>query len=67
MKDFIRSVDKKHTNKNILIVSHGDPLWLLEKAVVNGLNNQELLSEISLNKKYIQPGEVRKLYESTRD
>ncbi len=62
MKDFIRSVDKKHTNKNILIISHGDPLWLLEKAVVKGLNNQELLGEISLNKKYIQPGEVRKLY-----
>ena len=64
MKDFIRSVDKKYENKNILIISHGDPLWLLEKAVVKGLNNQELLREISLKKKYIQPGEVRKLYES---
>ena len=63
MKDFIRSVDKKYENKNILIISHGDPLWLLENAVVKGLNNQELLGEISLNKKYIQPGEVRKLYE----
>ena len=63
MKDFIRSVDKKHINKNILIISHGDPLWLLENAVVKGLNNQELLGEISLKKNYIQPGEVRKLYE----
>ena len=63
MKNFIRNVDKKYENKNILIISHGDPLWLLEKAVVKGLSNQELLGEISLKKKYIQPGEVRKLYE----
>lgn len=27
--DFIKDIGKKHKNKTILIVSHGDPIWLL--------------------------------------
>ncbi|MEK9134746.1 MAG: hypothetical protein AAB451_00345 [Patescibacteria group bacterium] len=39
---------KKSKNKNILIIGHGDPLWLLEGAV-------RRLSP------YIKVGELRKL------
>ncbi len=28
---FIRETDKKYKNKKILIISHGDPLWLVKK------------------------------------
>ncbi len=31
--DCVRSLDKKYKNKNILIASHGDPLWILEGAL----------------------------------
>ncbi|KPJ71720.1 hypothetical protein AMJ50_01130 [Parcubacteria bacterium DG_74_3] len=30
MIDFVQDIDKKYREKNILIVSHGDPLWLLD-------------------------------------
>jgi isoleucyl-tRNA synthetase len=57
--DFVKEVDGKHEGKNILIVGHGDPLWLLEGAV-KGLNNKELLEQ-NLNKKNIKTGELRKI------
>jgi len=60
MKNFVREIDGKHKNKNILIISHGDPLWILEGAM-KGLNNQGLISEIFVKKNYIQPGEARAL------
>lgn len=40
--DFIKDIDKKYKNKNILIISHGDPLWLLG-GWAKGLTNKELL------------------------
>lgn len=58
--DFLKEIDKKYKNKTILIVSHGDPLWLLEGAV-KGLTRQELLDEIFVEKNYIKVGELRKL------
>lgn len=39
---FLKEIDKKHKDKSILIISHGDPLWLLE-GWVKDLNNKELL------------------------
>ena len=45
---FIKDIDKKSKNKNILIIGHGDPLWLLEGAV-------RRLSP------YIKVGELRKI------
>lgn len=56
---FLKEIEKKYKNKKILIVSHGDPLWLLEGAIKN-LSNQELLNEI-LKGRYIKTGELRKL------
>jgi len=56
---FLREVNKKYKNKKILIVSHGDPLWLLE-GIAKGLSNKELLKEISKGH-YIKVGELRKI------
>ena len=38
----ILEINSKYKNKNILIVSHGDPLWVLD-GVLKGLTNEEIL------------------------
>lgn len=60
MKRFLRSIDKNYKNKNILIVGHGDPLWMLE-GVVKKMTNQELLDEIFVKHKFIKIAEFRKI------
>jgi broad specificity phosphatase PhoE len=57
MINTLKKIDKKHKDKKILIVSHGNPLWLLEGFVKNW-NRIKLLKEI---KNRILPGEYRKL------
>lgn len=52
---FLRDVNQKHRRKNILIVGHGDPLWVLEAATKN-LTNEETLAY-----SYIEIGELRRL------
>lgn len=42
--DFIKEVDKKYNKKTILIISHGDPLWLLD-SWVRKLSQKEMLKE----------------------
>ena len=45
MLGFLNDTEGKYENRNILVVSHGDPLWLLA-GIVKGLeSNDELLSE----------------------
>lgn len=56
---FIKIIDRKHKNKRILIISHGDPLWLLD-GWVKGLNNKELLRE-KYKTTFPEVGELRKL------
>ncbi len=60
MLDVLKDIDKKYHNKNILIISHGDPLWLLGGAV-KGLNNEELLKNIFIEQTYIKTGEWQKI------
>jgi len=50
-------LENKYAGKTILIVSHGDPLWLLE-SYVNGLGKEETLKN---REKMISTGEVREL------
>lgn len=59
LRSFLKDVEKKNQNKTILIISHGDPLWLLE-GIVKGLSNNQLLKQI-FKKKYIKNGEFREL------
>ncbi len=56
---FIKSIDRKYQAKNILIISHGDPLWLLEGAM-KGLSDQELIRQ-KIQRKTISVGELKKL------
>ena len=58
MKDFLKEMEKKYKSKNILVVSHGDPLWLLEGAVEKKSKSQ-LLEEKKKN--FIRTGELRTL------
>ncbi len=58
--DVIKEIDKKYKDKTILIVSHGDPLWLLEGAM-KGLTNEELWHSKERHKNYIGTGEIRKI------
>ncbi len=60
MTGFLKNIDKKYKNKKILIVGHGDPLWILE-GIIKGMTNRELLDEIFLKKNYIKVGELRKI------
>ncbi len=54
MFEAVLDINGRHEGKNILIVGHGDPLWVLEGAM-NGLSNEEILGS-----DYIQNnGEVR--------
>lgn len=52
-------VENEFENKIILIVSHGDPLWLLE-GYIKGLSDEELLIA---RENMIKPGETREIYE----
>jgi broad specificity phosphatase PhoE len=56
MLDFLKEIDKKHKGKKFLIISHGDPLWLLEGGVKKW-SQDRLLSEKKLN--YIKVGQLR--------
>lgn len=50
LKDFIKDIEKKHKNKTILIISHADPIWLMN-GIFKGLTEKELLE-----KRYTGPG-----------
>jgi len=56
--NFLKDIDRKYQGKNILIISHGDPLWLLEGAL-NGLSNEELIRD--REEAIIEVGELRKV------
>ena len=45
MLGFLNDTEGKYENKNILIISHGDPLWFLA-GIIKGLEiNDKFLSE----------------------
>jgi broad specificity phosphatase PhoE len=53
----LKKINGKYRNKNILIVGHGDPLWLLEGGVKNKTPRQML----NMYPKRLMPGEYREL------
>jgi len=62
MLDFLKEIDKRYSQKNILIISHQVPLVLLEGAV-KGFSNQEIVEKyFAKEEKKIKTGELRKLY-----
>lgn len=58
MFDFISDIEKNYQGKNIIIVSHGDPLWALYGAL-NGWDNNEILKNIKTGKGHFRKGELR--------
>ncbi len=59
MGDFIYDIDSKYQNKNILIISHEYPIWLLT-SVCEGLNKKETIALKDSSKEFIETGELRK-------
>lgn len=55
MLSVLLNLNSEYKEKNILIVSHGDPLWMLE-GTVNNFNEEEILGM-----RDIKTGELRKL------
>lgn len=58
MLSVFKEIERRYKRKTILIVSHGDPLWLLEGAIKNW-PIAKLLRERQNN--YIKVGELRQL------
>ena len=58
MSAFLSGLDRKYDGKKILIVSHGDPLWLLETFTL-GLSPEETIA--ARENKFISQGELRKI------
>jgi isoleucyl-tRNA synthetase len=54
--DFLQEIDKKFQNKNILIVGHLDPLWMMFVGA-QGLNNEEALEKYGQEEKFLEKGD----------
>ena len=59
MGDFIYDIDSKYSGKNILIISHEYPIWMLF-ALTQGLNKKETLA-LKENKEFLNPGDLMNL------
>jgi len=60
MLSFVEDIEKKYQNKNILIVSHGDPLWALFGAF-QGWDTKETIEAIKRGKGHFKKGELREV------
>jgi isoleucyl-tRNA synthetase len=58
MSQVIRDLEAKHEGKTILIVSHGDPLWLLESFTRNLTPDQTVEQRLDF---YLDQGELREI------
>lgn len=60
MIEVLKDIEKNNQNKNILIISHGDPLWLIQGYMM-GMDTKTLISkEKELE---MQTGELKEIYE----
>jgi len=58
--DFIKEIDKKHEDKTILIVSHGDPLCFLA-GYIKGLTEKQLLEKRNFKRLQLEIGQAIRL------
>ena len=65
MLSFLQEIDSKYKNKNILIISHGGPLFVLE-AMIKGWSEEEMMMP-EIEKTKLNTGEFRKIYANTGD
>ncbi|MFA5052682.1 MAG: class I tRNA ligase family protein [Parcubacteria group bacterium] len=58
MIDFLNDLEESHKGKKILLIGHGDPLWVLE-GTMKGMDREKLVGE---RKKIMpKPGEVKNM------
>lgn len=60
---FLYDLEEKYRGKKILIISHGDPTWLMQ-TVALGMDPKDIVADITKNYKelfYLKNAEVRKL------
>lgn len=57
--ELIKELEEKYKNKRILLVGHGDPLWVLEGALC-GKNQKQMVDDF-YSDSYIKTGEIRKI------
>lgn len=60
VSEFLKDIEKKYSNKTILIISHQIPLMFIE-GELKGLSDKEILKKYPKEKR-IQTGELRKLF-----
>lgn len=60
VQSFLKDTEEKHRGQNILVVGHGDPLWLLA-GIMNDWSTEYLLDLNSIKKEYIKKGEWREI------
>lgn len=58
MSQFLRDLDEKYEGKKILIISHGDPIWLLETFTM-GLTKEDTIP--TRNELFPHEGELKKV------
>ncbi len=54
VEDFLNDINNQYKNKNILIVGHGDPLWMAQ-SIFLGVEGEEILKT-----PYIENGEIKR-------
>jgi len=58
--DFMQEMESTHRNKKILIVSHGDPIWLFT-TISQGMTENEIVAGDTRERWFPQTGVIRKL------
>ncbi len=51
LRSFYNEMNKKYRNKTILVISHGDPIWLMN-GIIKGFTEKKILTNISNEKFY---------------
>jgi broad specificity phosphatase PhoE len=54
VKSFLDEVEQKYSNKNILIISHADPIWLM-LGYLRGYNNEQQYIEVRKDRQNSYP------------
>lgn len=58
LNDFLKEVEKKHKNQKILVISHGDPLFLLS-GILRRLTSEQIIKR--KKELYLDVGQFRKI------
>lgn len=58
--DFLYEIDKKNEGKNILIISHDWPIWMMQ-SVTDGLNNEQTMNRGNMEKAFLNTGQYMEL------